>query len=124
MKFKITQAFSKMGLKRTVFFIGYAFMNWTIGLLSFKVLFMSLGVDIPLSAVYTLSPIITFIATLPLTLSGFGTREAAVIFFFSLYAGPEQLFASGVVMSVLEFIIPSLLGLILFKKFYGDMIKW
>ncbi|MCF7861334.1 flippase-like domain-containing protein [Candidatus Woesearchaeota archaeon] len=124
MKYKIFTAFSRMGLSRTVFFLAYSLINWTIGLLSFKVLFLTLNINIPFGAIFTLSPIITLISTLPVTLSGFGTREAAVVFFFSKYATPEQLFASGILMSIMEFVIPSLLGLIFFKKFYGDMIKW
>jgi glycosyltransferase 2 family protein len=123
MKYKVFAAFSKMGISRTMFFLGYSLINWTIGLISFKVLFLTLNVNIPLDAIFTLSPIITIISTLPITLSGFGTREASVLFFFSEYATAEQLFASGVLMSFMEFVIPSLIGLVFFKKFYGDIIK-
>ena len=63
-------------------------------------------------------PIIALISIIPITISGFGTREAATIFFFSNYASPENLLSVGILLSLLIVVLPSLVSLLFMKRFY------
>ena len=53
------------------------------------ILFRAIGVVVPLWSVLIHMPLIILISLIPITLSGFGTRELAIIFFFSDYASYE-----------------------------------
>lgn len=49
-------------------------------------LFRAFGTDIDLITVYVILPIVLAISSIPITISGLGTREAAMVYFF-LHAG-------------------------------------
>lgn len=61
-----------------------------IFLLAFFIMQM-LGIEIGLAYVFLIMPIVTLVELLPISVSGLGTREAAVIYFFSVvgFSGAE-----------------------------------
>ncbi|MCD6236628.1 MAG: flippase-like domain-containing protein [Thermoplasmata archaeon] len=68
----------------------------------FYVLAISLGINIPLTVFIFLYPIATATALLPIAPAGLGTREATVVFLFSLYGIPAEL---SLVLSLTSYLI-------------------
>jgi uncharacterized membrane protein YbhN (UPF0104 family) len=54
---------------------------------------------------------------LPITAMGLGTREALVIFFFSQYGSTESLLSTGVLVSLIEHVLPVTIGLFFIRPF-------
>lgn len=79
-------------------------------------LLKALGISIPLLALTLYIPLSILISSIPITQFGLGTREAAIIFFFSQYASNELLLTFGLLLSFVEFIFPSMMGLIFVNK--------
>ena len=66
-------------------------------------------------------PIIWLISIIPVTISGFGTREAAIVFFLSNYATPESFLSAGILLSFIIVLLPSLASLLFIKVFYNKL---
>ena len=86
-----------------------------IGFIQLYILALSLGITqidfLPFIAIMSIVYIVT---TIPITVGGFGTREAAMIFLFSLYGvAPEKAVALSIARYFVFGMLPSLYGLIL-----------
>jgi len=92
-----------------------------IGLFSYALYFaqiyiiaLSFSVDIPFATFILIYPVASLIGLIPITVSGLGTREAALIHIFSIYGIPSNITVaislSGYVITML---IPSIIGGIL-----------
>lgn len=57
---------------------------WTITFLSGWLITISLGLSVPLQFIVAFTPIAVVIELIPVTIAGFGTREATLIFLFGL----------------------------------------
>ncbi len=69
------------------------------------------GVDVSLVEAMTYLPAVILLVQVPVTISGIGTREAGMVAFFISLATRETLFAVGIAYTVVELIIPVMLGL-------------
>ncbi len=72
---------------------------------------LSMGIDIPFSAVISILPLATIVAMIPITVGGWGTREAVWLLFFSFYgvlAG--EVMALSILSAILTYIIPAAIG--------------
>ncbi len=73
--------------------------------------FMAMGIKIPLNMVALHLPVINLISLLPISISGFGTREATMIYFFSHWSvSEERLVLTGLIMGLVFFLLNGLLG--------------
>ena len=78
------------------------------------ILSLSLGVDIPFSLFIFLYPIATAVALLPITSAGLGTREATLIFLFSMFGvAPEVAVTLSLVGYLITGILPGFYGFLL-----------
>jgi uncharacterized protein (TIRG00374 family) len=97
------------GLLKKVILI--SFILWFLHLLQFYFFFQSLALwRITIVTVFALVPLAIFIGLLPLTFSGIGTRDAALIYLFRPWASYEKMALVGV-FSMVRYLVPGLLGL-------------
>jgi glycosyltransferase 2 family protein len=83
---------------------------WLVHLAQFFCFFMTLGYEGPSITIFTLVPIVIFVGLIPISLAGIGTRDVALIYFFSSWTSPEL--AAGVgVLSHLRYLLPGLIGI-------------
>jgi len=98
---------------RTVF---YSVLLWASILLLIKLLFLSFGADISYVRVVALQPVSIFIGLLPITLSGIGTREAAMLYLYQGIAANPIIVATGIYYSFFGSVLFPLIGLPLLYK--------
>jgi len=105
----------------TLFFVSLAFEM--IKIIDFFLVFMMFKVSVPLLNLVFLAPLVVLIVSLPFTISGIGTREAAIVFLFTGFGTSETLLSAGLTLSFLESVIPILVGALLMKTFLGKLIS-
>lgn len=72
--------------------------------------------DIPIIKIILLGPIIFMISTLPVSVGGVGTTQAAWLMFFREYASEEKLIGLSLSINILFIIFHTLIGLIFMKR--------
>ncbi len=80
-------------------------------------LLKAVGVTLPLGALLVFVPVIMIINNLPITVLGLGTREAAMIFFFSRWGSPAALLSGSILVTLVEHILPVLAGFLFIHYF-------
>lgn len=81
-------------------------------------IFMSLGSKIGFISVLFYMPFIMFLTTLPISMHGIGVRETLIVATLSLYGTKELLLLSGVLISGVYFVMPTVIALV-FLLFYS-----
>jgi len=89
--------------------------TWLLSILQYYFLSKSLGIHLPFSFFFAVVPIVVLLDTLPISFSGIGTRDAALIFFFSLINLSSE---TAVSLSLLVFVVAYLL------MGFGGAILW
>lgn len=79
--------------------------------ISFGVCLRALGVHAPALDVLFRTPLVILLANLPVTLSGIGTRELGMLWLFAPHGSPEQLAATGLVLSFVGPVLLVIAGL-------------
>jgi len=115
-------SFKVLSLNKILLIFILSLLGYFISFISTYFIFLSINATIPFLKIMFYFPIITLISIIPITVSGFGTREAATIFFLSKYAAPESLLSAGILMSFIIVVLPSLVSLLFIKRFYGRLI--
>lgn len=75
---------------------------WIISIIQYYLLATAIGVDVPLLFLVSIVPIISLLDLLPVSFSGIGTRDAALILFFSFISVQKE-YAISVSLLVLFF---------------------
>ena len=89
-----------------------ALLAWVCIYAQVYVIAMGLGFRMPFSHFATVVPISNIVGYLPITISGFGTRDGALVYLFGLYgASPELALTQSLLGYALSAILPSLCGL-------------
>ncbi len=93
-------------------------MNWVINYSIVYFVGLSLGIDIGLAPFFVILPISTLVAQIPITISGFGTRELTMISLFNLFrVEAVKVFSMSILSIIITSIIPSIIVIFfLFKK--------
>lgn len=96
--------------------------GWVLGmglgqLTVFALALRALGVSLPAGALLTWFPLCLLGAKLPLAWLGLGLREALVVVLFRGSAPAEALLGASLVFSLLEQVLPGLLGLVFAPRF-------
>lgn len=98
---------------------------FTIGLISWVLIYvqgyylvgLALGIEIPFIYFITIMPIGAVVGLMPITVSGFGTRDAMVIFLLALFGiTAEKAMAISLLGYTINAIFPALLGSFLLIK--------
>lgn len=96
----------------------YALILWSIPILEAKLLFLALGVNISLFYIAAAFPLAIFVGLIPITIAGMGTRDSAIIYLFSAWAGSSVCLGVGLLYSFFAYWFLALLGLPIMKKYY------
>jgi uncharacterized protein (TIRG00374 family) len=75
-------------------------VSWFISIIQYYVITLALGIDIEFVILFAIVPVVILLGALPVSISGLGTRDAALIFFFSLSGLSSELAVS---LSILIF---------------------
>ncbi|MGI8908874.1 MAG: lysylphosphatidylglycerol synthase transmembrane domain-containing protein [Candidatus Sumerlaeaceae bacterium] len=95
--------------------VAMSMLIWCLHLVQIYFFFRSLGAAAPLAQFATLVPLAIFIGLLPISIAGFGTRDAALIALFPGFPGEVML---GVAMYVnLRYILPAACGMPFLHKY-------
>lgn len=89
----------------------YTGLNWFASIAQVVLCYLALGTRVPLVFATGAVPLAIFAGLLPLTLSGMGTRDSAMIILFSSYAAPEVSLGVGILYALFGYWIPAVLGL-------------
>ncbi len=97
---------------------------WFLIIIVIKLLFTALGVDIPLLLVITIQPIVIFIGLLPITFSGIGVRESAMLIFYSELTSKTIILSVGILYSFFAAIVLPLLCFPFMYKVFKNKKLW
>ncbi len=75
------------------------------------ILYKAVGKEIPFIYIIEVIPIVIFVGFVPITIAGMGTREAALIYFFSTYASDSTNITVGLLFCLLRYWALALLGI-------------
>ncbi len=105
-----------------LFILIITFLNWFCTFLQTWLCYKAFHVDVPLFYIMAALPIAIFIGLIPVTLSGMGTRDSAVIFLFQQYARYEINLAVGILYSIFGYWFLSILGIPFMRAALGGSI--
>jgi uncharacterized protein (TIRG00374 family) len=104
------RAFSDTPAGRKAWLLVLAVGFQSVHLVTAYLIFRSLGVTVPSAALCAYLPVAVLVGIVPIALYGLGTREAAFYYFFSPYVGGPSAMAAAVLFTLIQFILPVLLG--------------
>lgn len=116
-------AFKQIQLIKIILLFSYSIIFYLIIFLICFFAFKSLGINIPLKEILFFMPIIFILMQIPITIAGFGTREALIIYFFSKHASAEALLSGALLISFVIYIIPAFVGIFFQKKLLQGLFK-
>jgi glycosyltransferase 2 family protein len=94
-----------------------SFVSWLSLYFAAYLMAISLGISVPYHALIVVLPISTMIGMIPITVGGFGTREASWIFLFSIFGIlSEEVIALSLLVALTSVIIPAAIGMALSLK--------
>jgi uncharacterized protein (TIRG00374 family) len=91
--------------------------SWLFSLFQSFLVALSLNLNISIIFVFSVMPIVILLDMLPISFSGIGTRDAALIFFLSFISlSTEYAISFSLMIFLLGYVIPGLIGSILLWK--------
>ncbi len=103
----------------------FLFLIFLISLFSWMVIYLvtylvgtSLGINLKFMYFLAILPIATLVAQIPITINGFGTREAILISLFSLFdISSARVFSMAILSLFISGVLPGVIGgILIFKK--------
>ena len=94
----------------------YALILWLLPIFAAKILFLALGANVPLFYIAAAFPLAIFIGLIPITIAGMGTRDSAIIYFFSFWVSSSICLGVGLLYTLFAYWFLALLGLPIMKK--------
>ncbi|UUX91327.1 lysylphosphatidylglycerol synthase transmembrane domain-containing protein [Methanoplanus endosymbiosus] len=102
--------------------IGSGLVSWILPFFYSYFLALSIGVELPFIFFVVVIPIIAVIELLPLSVSGIGTRDLALIFFFGLYNIPaEAAVAFSILYLFICFWMLGIIGVVVWLRYPADI---
>jgi len=89
-------------------------MIWTNSIIQFVFFFKMLRFQVPISTIFLNIPCAILIGLLPISISGIGTRDAAIIYLFKGFLSYNEAISIGI-LSILRYVLPALIGLSFFN---------
>ncbi len=112
------------GAYKNIFKISvYCFLNKLLIIVNYYIIFLSVGIYIPFIEYVLFMSITIILCQLPLTISGFGARESLILIFFANYASYESLLGAGLLISVIDYIYPAIIGAFFMNKSDKMLVK-
>ena len=105
----------EVGSVEKVKLILYSFVYQLSEFLNTYILFRAMGITVPFSLILILIPLIMVVNNIPVTVLGMGTREALMVFLFAQYGSSTALLSAGLLVSLVEHVLPVVFGLLFIK---------
>ena len=99
-----------MTIKQKLYLFAFAVIFQGLTVMTTYLIFRALNISVPFYWLLLFVPLIILITHIPITVFGLGTREAAVLFFYSRFASTEPLLSAGILMSLIKYILIAFLG--------------
>jgi len=97
-----------------VWFFFWNLVSWFAIYYIFYIVGIALGIDLGLVYYLAILPLGTLVSILPISISGLGTREAALIALFGLFGvAAVKVFSLSIITLIIVGIIPSIIGIFL-----------
>ncbi len=93
-----------------LFIILTSIFLWFVHILQFYFIFLAFHSTVSLLNVFRLVPLAILVGLVPISMVGIGTRDSAMIYFFSPYEAVPKIVGIGV-FATLRYFVPGLLGL-------------
>lgn len=107
--------------RKSLFILLYSLLLWLVPVFEAKLLFLAFGASVPWLYIVAAFPITIFIGLLPITIAGMGTRDSAIIYFFSSWTQPGICLAVGLMYSLLGYWLLALLGLPFMRRLLKEL---
>lgn len=90
---------------------------WVMAIVQYYIISLSLGLDISYSFLSMIVPLTILLDALPISFSGLGTRDAAMIYFLSLIGlAAESAVAFSIMILIVNYVLVGIVGMILWAK--------
>ena len=90
--------------KPVAFSVVITFAAWFISVFQFYIMALALGINVAYTFMLVVFPVILLLEALPISFSGLGTRDAALIFFFSFVSiGPEAAVSLSILLLIVNY---------------------
>jgi len=97
--------------------LALSMLAWFITYTQFYLVCLALSVNVPLTYVFAIAPMITIARLFPLTLNGFGAQEAVVIYLFDFVdVSPNEALLVSLLYSFVQLVIPGFVGLLVIAR--------
>ena len=97
--------------RQLIFIFLFSIVKWILVIGQAALCFLAFGASVPFSYIIAALPIAILVGLLPISISGMGTRDAAIIYLFSQYASPDICLSVGLLYSFFGYWLLSLIGL-------------
>jgi len=104
--------------RRAAQVIGVTVVIWFIHLVEIWLFILAVGVNVPFLAHLSLAPLVMMASLIPLTLSGIGTRDAAIIVLYSPFMPAATAAALGLLV-ILRYLMPAIAGIPFTSRYLG-----
>ena len=105
--------------RQAVFVTGISAVIWLGSAYQIHLLYTAVHQSVPFTYVIKVFAIIIMVGLLPVTVAGMGTRDAAFIYFFSMYATDPASISVGIFFSLFRYWLLAILGI----PFLGSLRK-
>jgi len=122
LKEKVDASFSSFyksipSIKSILFFALVTMFTWLIAGLQASFMFRAFSVDVPFLNTITIFLISVAVGTIPITVSGLGTREATLIALLGLFNVPAaRIMSASILLLVIGSLLPAFIGFLLSLK--------
>jgi uncharacterized protein (TIRG00374 family) len=108
------------GKLRLLFIALNSIFIWFLHLLQIWFFILALNLWVPFKYNIAFAALSILIGLLPISLAGIGTRDAAIIFFYSPFIDPASGAALGILFTI-RYLIPAIIGLPFFSKYLSNI---
>ncbi len=101
----------RKGKRNVILSIMIGVLVWIISMIQYYLLAMAIGLSVPFLFLLSIIPIISLLDMLPISFSGIGTRDAAMILFFSFISiGKEYAISLSLLILLFGYVMIGLVG--------------
>lgn len=115
----LLSGFAELGGLEKMILLIYSCIYQASEFFSAFILLKAVGVTVPFSYLLAVVPVIMVINNLPVTTLGLGTREVAMVFFFTEFGPAAALLSAGILLSLVEHVLPVATGLFFIQPFHA-----
>ena len=114
---QLFSSFQEISVKEKIILTCYSIVYQLSEFMNTYILFKAVGISVPFSLLLVFVPLVMIINNFPITVLGLGTREALMVFLFARYGPGSFLLSAGILVSLVEHILPVVFGLFFIKSF-------